>query len=251
MTDATATTTSAPTPAASSDHTYSVELEKFQGPLDLLLELIEQRELEITEISLAEIAESFIRHLDQIEELYPEELADFLVIATRLIYIKSRALLPFLEADEDDSAQQLTDHLKMYKEFRDASDQLINIIDQKHFMVARPVRAKQLEIVEFSPPHSITKQLLERTYINVLQHVRTVIRIPKAAISKAITLKEKILAVSALLQQHSQLRFHDLIDGKDRTDIVVTFLAVLELLKQNTISAHQGGDANDIVINRI
>lgn len=232
--------------------TYAVELEQFQGPLELLLELIEERKLEITEISLAEIAESFILHLDQVEERYPEELADFLVIATRLLYIKSRALLPFLEPDEDDSAQQLADHLKMYKEFRDASEQLTRLIEQRQFMVARPTRAPQLDVVEFSPPPGMTVYALEQAYVRVLQSIHIVIRIPKAAIRKAITLKEKISAVSDLLRQHGQLRFHDLISvGKDRTDIVITFLAVLELLKQNTISAHQSGDANDIVINRI
>ena len=231
---------------------YAVTLEQFQGPLDLLLELIEQQELEITEISLAEITESFIKHLDQIEDRYPEELADFLVIATRLLYIKSRALLPFLDPEEEDSAKQLTDHLRMYKEFRDASEMLTKQIQERAFMVARPVRAKPLEEVKFSPPKSVTTKTLSAAFISMLERMQAVIRIPKAAIRKAVSLKEKITAVSELLSEHKQINFQDLVDGnQDRTDIIITFLAILELLKQNTITAQQTGGHNDIVISKV
>jgi segregation and condensation protein A len=74
----------------------AVTLEKFQGPLDLLLQLIEKEELPIAEISIAEVTDQYVRYLDTLEELFPEELADFLVIATKLLYLKSKTLLPYL-----------------------------------------------------------------------------------------------------------------------------------------------------------
>lgn len=232
---------------------YTVRIEQFQGPLDVLLQMIEERELEITEISLAEIADAFIGHLDQIEDHYPEELADFLVVATKLLYLKSRELLPFLEPeDNEESASQLADRLRMYKEFRDATDTIIAKISENHFSIPRSVRAAQLEVVEFSPPANVTGEGLARAFQNVIDRMEVVIKIPKAAIRSAITLKDKITALSDLLKQHKELHFNELVgNDADRTEIVVTFLAVLELMKQQSIMAHQTSSYSDIMITRI
>lgn len=229
---------------------YSVQLELFQGPLDLLLKLIEEQELDITEIALAEITDSFIKHLDQVEERFPEELADFLVIATRLIYIKSRALLPWLEREEEEeTGEQLAAHLKMYKAFRDASVQLEERIASKHYGVPRPVLAKQFDRVEFAPPASVTMERLASAYRTAIGRMQNVIRIPKAAIRKAITVKERIVALSKVLEQHKQISFKELVEGEhDRTEIVVTFLAILELVKSQTVTVHQPASYSDFVI---
>lgn len=231
---------------------YQVAIEQFQGPLDVLLELIEQQELEITEISLAEIAETFIRHLEQVEERYPEELADFLIVATRLLYLKSRALLPYLEPDQDEmTGSQLADHLKMYKEFRDASAILTEWIQRNHFSIARPVTTWQLQEVEFSPPTNVSPQRLAAVYEDIIDRVENVIKIPKAAIRKAITLKEKIAALTDVLKTHAELSFHSLIGKQtDKVEIVVTFLAILELIKQNTVVVNQSHKYSDITIKR-
>ncbi len=231
---------------------YEIKIEQFQGPLDVLLQFIESRELEITDISLAEIAETFIRHLDQVETKHPEELADFLVVATRLLYLKSRALLPLLEQpDEDMDESQLAERLKMYKEFRDASEVLTNWISRRQFSLGRPVTAKQLEIVEFSPPATVTLEVLAETYQNVIEDVETVIKIPKAAIRKAVTLKDKISALNDVLREHEELSFSELIGAQtSKIDIVVTFLAVLELIKQNSVLVKQSQQYSDITIKR-
>ncbi len=228
---------------------YKVKLEQFQGPLDVLLQLIEQQELDITEISLAKITKSFIKHLDKVESYYPEELADFLVIATKLLYIKSRSLLPYLESEEEESASQLAERLKMYKEFRDATVVLEDWLKKEQFSVRRPVSLSQLRTVEFSPPTNVSGELLSTTYQSVIDRVETVIRIPKAAISKAVTLKEKITTLSQVLNQHKEINFHSLIDEKtEKIDIVMTFLAVLELIKQNSVEVEQSHQYSDIKI---
>jgi segregation and condensation protein A len=231
---------------------YQVAIEQFQGPLDVLLELIEQEKLEITDISLAQIAETFIRHLQQVEERYPEELADFLIVATRLLYLKSRALLPYLEADPDEmTGTQLADHLKMYKEFRDASNVLTEWLQRQQFSVARPVTTWQLQAVEFSPPTNASADRLAEVYGDVIDRVEMVIKIPKAAIRKAITLKEKIAALTDVLKTHAELSFHSLLSQQtDKVEIVVTFLAILELIKQNTVVVNQSHKYSDITIKR-
>jgi segregation and condensation protein A len=231
---------------------YEVKLEQFQGPFDVLLQLIEDQQLSITDIALAGITEQYIEQLNQVEERYPEELADFLVIAAKLLYLKSRALLPYLVPEEEDSAEQLAAHLRMYKEFRDATAQLTEQINQQQFMVARTVTTERSNTVEFSPPPSVTGTLLAKAYQAVIDRVEAVIRLPKLALSKAISLKEKITHLYAILQQRQQLQFSELVSTKlNRADIVITLLAVLELVKQQTVTVDQINHYSDITITRV
>ena len=96
--------------------------EKFSGPLALLLSLIEKEELDITEVNLAKIADQYVEYIKRNSNLSVDEMADFLVIAAKLLYAKSKALLPYLYADdEDDDIEDLEKQLKMYQEFVAAS----------------------------------------------------------------------------------------------------------------------------------
>ena len=104
-----------------------LKLEKFEGPLDLLLQLIDQEKMDISEIALSKITEQFFAYLDKLEKNHSSELADFLVIAAKLIYLKSKNLLPYLYPDEEESGQTLTDQLKMYKTYVDASVNIQNL----------------------------------------------------------------------------------------------------------------------------
>ena len=103
----------------SNDETYQVRLSLFEGPLDLLLHLIEREELDITKISLAQVTDQYLAYISQLEELHPETLADFLVVAARLLLIKSQILLPRPEAqplavDEEDPGEALARQLREY-----------------------------------------------------------------------------------------------------------------------------------------
>ncbi len=228
---------------------YEIKLEQYQGPLDVLLQLIEQEQLSITDISLAQIAESFLQYLDKVEEMYPEELADFLVVATRLLYMKSRELLPYLITEEEEPATNLAEHLKMYKEFRDASTVLEERITAGQYAMVRPVTTARLETVEFNPPKGVEAHHLQEWYEGVIARLDTVIKIPQAAIRKAATLKEKITSLYSVLQQHKQLQFSDLIpDAQDKMNVVLTFLAILELVKQDSVSVEQTQRFSDILI---
>lgn len=230
---------------------YQVQLEKFQGPFDVLLQLIEEQELNITEIALAEITAGYIAKLDEVEQRYPEELADFLVIAAKLLYIKSRALLPYLLPEEEESAAQLAEHLRMYKEFKDASDQLTERLTQRNFSVERSVPVERLTTVEFSPPSGVTSAKLAAVYQAVIDRVEAVIRLPKLAIRKAATLKEKITALYSILEQRQQLQFSEITERDNRADVVMTLLAVLELVKQDAIIVEQTNYYSEITITRL
>ena len=116
---------------------HEVKLEQFTGPLGLLLRLIEKEELDITELSLAKIADNYVDYIQANKNIPDEELADFLVLAARLLYIKSKALLPYLVFDDpEDNEDDLERQLKMYQEFVTASEVLAVLIGRKKFLFA-------------------------------------------------------------------------------------------------------------------
>ena len=118
---------------------YEIKLNQFEGPLDLLLELIRQQKLDITQISLAKVADKFLNYVIQEQNNIPlQELSDFLSIASRLLFIKSKTLLPSLVWEDDGEEEQLTKQLKIFQEYLLAGKTINNIINQRHFSFSRP-----------------------------------------------------------------------------------------------------------------
>ncbi|MFH1537239.1 MAG: ScpA family protein [Patescibacteria group bacterium] len=233
--------------------TYRVKLEQFQGPLDLLLQLIEKEELKIAEISLAKVTKQYIDHLETIEELYPEELADFLVIATKLLLLKSRTLLPYLEIDDDEEETDLEEQLRIYREYANASKVVDAILRKGKFSYSRAHIKFQSEEVIFSPPKKqLTVSDLRELFNEALKALEPIVRLPKAAIEKALTMKEKICVIQNLLEKGVNTTFNDLTqESKNKTDIVITFLAILELVKKQMICVKQDEHCEDIKIEKI
>ena len=130
------------------------KIDKFEGPLALLLQLIEKEELDITEISLAKIADQYIEYIRSCKGIGPEELADFLVVAAKLLLIKSRALLPFLKGEAEEEIEEFEHQLRMYKEFLEAAKKIEAIIGKKRFSFAREFNRQAFLASAhlFSPP---------------------------------------------------------------------------------------------------
>ena len=231
---------------------YKVKIEQFEGPLDLLLSLIEKDELDITELSLSNVTEQYLEHLNQVEDLFPEELADFLVVATKLLLIKSKTLLPYLQQDEEDEGESLEDQLKIYKQYLDAMKKVEALIEQKNFIFPREqMKLSDLD-VKFSPPEEIKAKDLKKTFTELLKSLEPIVRLPSAALTKVLSLKEKIAQVQELIVSKAQLSFHELLsEAEDRTEVIVTFLALLELIKQKVISVEQDDMFDDIAVKKL
>ena len=148
---------------------YKIKVEHFEGPLDLLLQLIEDQKLEITKVALAEVTEQYIQVLNQSakNKITAEILADFLVVASRLLFIKSKALLPFLEWDDDEDGEELTKQLKIYKEYLDASKVINKMILRKRFAFSRQKILFERE-VKFSPPLKLNQIKLGQTFTEII-----------------------------------------------------------------------------------
>ncbi len=229
-------------------NTFGVKIENFEGPLDLLLQLIEDQEMDISQISLAEVTDQYIHYMDEIEKESPEKLADFLVVAAKLLYIKSKVLLPSMEIEED--AEELEYQLKIYREYLEASQQVQKIISKKKFAYFKdkPVITEPI----FSPPQKLTTAKMAEFFRGVLGRLEPIMKIPERSIKKAISIKAKISEIKDLILSKAQLSFHDILThSKDKSEKIVSFLALLELVKQKDITVDQGGLFTDININRL
>ncbi len=230
---------------------YKVKLEKFEGPLDLLLQLIESADLDITEISLSQVADQFMKYLAQIENKNLDELADFLVVASRLLLIKSRILLPNLHIENEDEAIELETQLKIYKEYYEASKKIEQILANKKVLFVREKIPLDIKTI-FNPPKNLDKDKLKKTFLEVIKEIEPVIKLPKKSMLRAVSIKEKIEQIKNRVLANMNLSFNDLIkESKNRTEVIILFLSVLELVRQRSFVVKQEKKFEEIIIQKI
>jgi segregation and condensation protein A len=229
--------------------TYEVKIEKYSGPLDLLLQLIDQQKLEITEVSISDVTDQYLKHLESMENVDPEELADFLVLAGRLLLLKSKALLPYLVTEEE--PDDLEAQLKMYKEFIEASKKVEAMLLENNFCFSR-TRPPQKTEIEFAPPKGLKTSELKQVFLTVLKRLDPLVKLPKQAIERTVSLQQKIFEIKDFLGKQKNIGFKHLISkSKNRTEVIIHFLAILELLKQEHLQVKQKGSFDDILIEKI
>lgn len=228
---------------------FEFHFEPFDGPLDLLLQLIRGEKLDITNIALAQVTEHYLQEMEKVEDTDPDILADFLVVAARLVYLKSQALLPYLTWEEDEV--DLEAQLKMYKLYYEAAKKLQKRIARKKFAYFREPQTKTLE-VRFVPPKSVTPQKLADIYHALLQRQPKLTLLPKQMVLRTIHIHEKIAEIKERIIKQASVSFEEMLkDRHDTLEVVVSFLALLELVKQRAIHVQQGGNFTSITIAKL
>lgn len=231
-----------------------VKLDKFAGPLHLLLKLIEKEKLDITEVSLAQVASQFIDYLKKSEEIDPDEVADFLVIASRLLLIKSKALLPYLYPEEEEEIDNFETQLKMYKEYLEAAKQINQMLDKKEFMFAREFNRKVVLVNRersFSPPPGLACEQLAETMRVVIDRVRPVAIMEEKTIADNINIEDKIFSIQQLVAKRIKLSFNKVMrEAKSKTEVIVSFLAMLELMRSREVTLVQDTLFSEIIIHK-
>jgi len=230
---------------------HQIQLEQFEGPLDLLLQLIEKNKLQVTEISLAEITDQYLSYIEASENIASTEVADFLLIASKLIYLKSKYLLPDFNLEDEEDAGSLENQLKIYRQYYDAS-KLIDkqFADLNKISYAR-VNLYKLPIEKgFAPPTNIDKKTMRDIFVDVLSKIERVVNLPRIIIAKAVSISEKIRELQDLIKTSARISFNKMFRKKDKTDTVVNFLAILELMKRKEINVEQNSLFSDLSILR-
>ncbi|MCR4280631.1 MAG: segregation/condensation protein A [Candidatus Komeilibacteria bacterium] len=231
--------------------TYHIKIEKFEGPLDLLLQLIEQQKMDITEIALNKVTDQYIQYIHEASSINPEELADFLLVAAKLLYLKSKEIIPSAIWEEEEMSVDLETQLKIYKEFHEASMKLEKMAIAQNFTYSRFLPLKQQVEPGFYPPRELDLNFMRDLFANVLKRLEPIISIPISIIEKTITVTEKIMQIKEAIRQSLSINFHKLLEKGNRSDVIVSFLAMLELVKQQEVDIDQATLFSDITIKRL
>ncbi len=236
---------------------YHVKLDMFEGPLDLLLHLISKAKIKIEDVSITEITEQYLEYLDRMKEFDVEIASEFLVMAATLLYIKSRSLLPKPkdeEQEESDPEQDLIRRLAEYKKYKEASEKLRqreNIYSNIYYKLPEELvddKAKNSSTLIEGDVNDLVlaflKLMSQRKFQKNEISIYPIIR-------RSITVSQRIREIKKILTKTSQCSFFQLLeDSCHRSDVVVTFLALLEMLKDNQIRIYQQGQFEDIIIRR-
>jgi segregation and condensation protein A len=232
---------------------YTVRTPTYEGPLDLLLGLIERAELDITTVSLAVVTDQYLAYIRGLEQSQADDISAFLVIAARLLQIKSEALLPrppTQEPGEADDGDSLVEQLKFYKRIKEVGqwmDARQRAGLRTYVRVAAPPKATP----RFDPS-AVTLEALVAAAEAAFAQLPEQEPLASVIAAPMVTIREKIDLIARSLRQAQAASFRGLLGERpSRLEIVVTFLALLELVKRYRVAAHQESLFSDIRIDRL
>ncbi len=235
----------------------NVKLQAFEGPLDLLLHLIEKAEVDIYDIPIAEITDQYLSYINMMEIHDLEVSSEFLVMAATLLEIKSRMLLPKPRKEDDgteaaDPREELVQKLIEYKKYKEASLELkdkLGIYEKVFYKDPEPIEDYITDVTSIS---NVSLDMLYISFRNILLKSQSKKRNSFSEIYReVVTVDDKIRLISKLLISKPSFYFEDLfVNSCNRYDIIVTFLAVLELIKRRSVNIEQERNFDKILIKR-
>jgi segregation and condensation protein A len=236
---------------------FIVKQEHFEGPLDLLLTLIEKRKLFVNDIALAKVTDDFISHIQALGQFQMADSANFILIASTLLLIKSKSLLPTLDltGEEEQGIHDLETRLKIYQEIKNASLHVKALFGKD--IIFQPSQTRPSEPL-FSPDASMTIAGLSASIAALIRALPKKELLPKAVVQKVMSLEEMIGRLTERVTKSLRMSFKDFAKMGDggaagsagsrevKVHVIVSFLAMLELVKQGIINVTQENAASDI-----
>ena len=226
---------------------FSIKTDSYEGPFEVLLDLIEARKLLVNELTLANITEDFIQHVRSQSAFPVEETANFIQIAATLLLIKSKSLIPDLILSEDENAdvEDLQRRLLAYEKVREAARELSRIFGKRVMMPA----GERAPDVVFAPSRDLSTGALAEALSRVLAAREAVEELPEARVKPLVTIEEMMDRLALRVQSALTLSFKDFAGTqKEKVGVIVSFLALLELVKQGAVAAEQYDTYGDIRI---
>ncbi|MDE2188494.1 MAG: segregation/condensation protein A [Patescibacteria group bacterium] len=228
---------------------FTIKTSNFEGPLDLLLELIEKKKLFIGDIALSRVTDDFIAHIQQYENMPMGESAHFILIASTLLLIKSKSLLPDLALTEEEQGDihDLETRLKIYKRIKEASTHVATLFGGNVIFFQsqlRPVAPVFVPVPEFT----ITKAV--ETLRDLIKRLPKKETLPEITVKKVISLEEMINTLATRIQGAIKISFNEFTatHRAEKVNVIVSFLAMLELVKQGIVHVNQESSFGDIQI---
>ena len=237
------------------DSEFQVKTHIFEGPLDTLLSLIEKRKLFINDISLAQVADDYIAYIKSLEDFPIADSAHFILIASTLVLIKSKSLLPTLQLTEEEehSIEDLETRLNEYKKYKALSTHLRERFGIHTEYLRLPSKEK---IIVFTPDKNTSVLKISETIKSVISQIPKKEFVPKAVVQKVISLEEMMDSLTKRITGSLKMSFKNFSRStssgqaghskEERLNVIVSFLAMLELVKQGIIRVRQDRHFHDI-----
>lgn len=225
---------------------FAIKTEAFEGPMELLIELVEKRKLLINDISLAQVTDEYMQTVSAMQELSLPNTAQFITLAATLLLIKSKSLLPILDltSEEEASIEDLETRLKQYQIYRDAGLLIQNIFGKQ--VMYEPEYTPPREPI-FAPDQLCTSSEIEAAMYRVIAGLPKFEAKPTAKVRPTISLEEMMDKLKHRIEQQMQTRFSEIrAKETDHKNVIVGFLAILELFKQGNIIITQSNRFDDI-----
>lgn len=230
------------------------KLESFEGPLDLLLHLISKNKVSIYDIPIVEITDQYLEAIEGIEESDIDNASEFIVLASQLLYIKSKMLLPKdeTEEDEEDPREELAKRLLEYQQYKEASKELRRNEFWSKYMFFKEAERIQFPVPEYNVEHK-TQDLIDAFEAILQRKIRR--KKPEKRAFLGIVGREKVSVeamadkVSSMLKVSKRLQFSSIFKEEDsKPEMIATFLAILEMIKENKIVAEYDDEKKDFII---
>lgn len=237
---------------------YTLTINNFEGPLDLLCYLIDKKKMSILDISLVELTDAYLEYLKEMEDLNLEIASEFLIMASTLLYIKSKKLLPETEEEEEEeeSEEDILNRITEYKKYKEVTKTLTEMYRENSGSLVKPTENLELPLnkaeVEF------TIEDLKESYLNILSRNKKKINnsstnVEKLAVLEKYTVRSKVKEMIDVLFKKTSFVFNKMFNVKEKNqvEIVTAFLGMLELAKLKKVSIKQEGLFEDINVNKI
>lgn len=225
-----------------------IKLEQFEGPYDLLLELVRQEKLNVSHISLREVTDHFLTYV-RAGIIQPDLLADFLVVAATLLLLKIRAALPDLSPDEEEEVLELTDRVRIYQLYREQAQYFRETWDTAPLLPANFWGSLGPSVQQTLP--DLDAHDLAGFYANLLSHLPTLAQPTAHLILKGRTLSESLRLLGERLAKVRRVFFHEAFQDESPQDTAVSFLAALEMARQQQVTLQQDKHFDTITIEKL
>jgi len=241
--------------------TYQIKMTGFEGPFGLLLGLIEKRKLFINDVSLVAVTEDYLNYMNKLGSLHPDKISSFILVASTLILIKSKSLLPNLNLtdEEEGDIHNLEERLRLYELFTKLGVNIKNNFGKKIIFTPlerrNELRAWGHTTLMFLPDDQITKKNMMSFARGVLGSMPKKVFLPEVEVKKVVSIEEMIEKLTERIKNSLQTSFKNF-SGKiktreERVTAIVGFLAILELVRQGIIHVMQESDFSDIIIEKM
>ncbi|MBI3251573.1 MAG: segregation/condensation protein A [Candidatus Andersenbacteria bacterium] len=228
----------------------SIKLEQFEGPYDLLLELVRQEKLDVSQISLAEVTGAFLDYL-RAGKLEPSLVADFLVVASTLLLLKTRAALPAVTPDEEGEMTELTERVRMYELYRAQAEFFRRQWDRTPLLPAHAYGQPPVEQSDQQTYPFLTGEDMQGFFEYILVHLPKQVVPTAHFVVRGRTLQESLQLLHTRLGEVKRFFFHEEVGEAIPQDTAVSFLAALELARQRVVILHQDAHFAAISIEKI